>query len=88
MTAAKAAKADALGQKITFEFDGITFDVPSANEWDLDALEAYEDGKIVALIRALLGVEGWAKFRAKKRTVEDLNALFSALQKAMGIEGN
>lgn len=68
---------------ITFTFDEIDFSIPGVDDWDLEALEAYEDGRVVALLRTLLGAEQWAAFKAKPRKVADLNAMFLAVQKAM-----
>lgn len=82
------AKTEAVGEAVTFDYDGLTFTVPPASEWDLDVLESYEDGKIVATLRALLGADQWSKFKATKRTVQDLNDLFEAVQEALGISGN
>jgi hypothetical protein len=82
------AKTEALDEAISFDFDGETYSVPPAREWDLDALEAYEDGQIARTCRSLLGADQWATFRSKKRTVGDLEDLFLEVQKALGISGN
>jgi hypothetical protein len=79
------AKADATGEMVAFEYDGETYEIAPTLEWDLDVLEAYEDGKIVATVRALVGPEGWTKYRSKKRTVSDLNEFFDAIQGALGL---
>jgi hypothetical protein len=83
-----AAKAEALGENVEFDFDGETYTVAPAAEWDLDVMESYEDGKIASTIRALLGPAQWATFRSKPRKVADLNSLFEAVQVALGISGN
>lgn len=88
MTDQNSAKSEALGKEIKFEFDGETYTVPPAKEWDLDVLEAYEDGMIAKCVRALLGAEQWSTFREKKRNVGDLNDLFEEIQTALGVEGN
>lgn len=82
------AKAEATGAEILFEYDGESYVIPPAQEWDLDVLESYEDGKIASTCRALLGVEQWATFKTKRRTVSSLEELFLALQNALGVEGN
>lgn len=91
MTAKKTdapAKTEAREGEISFSFDGVDYIVPPAREWDLDVMESYEDGKIASTCRALLGPGQWAAFRSKKRTVSDLNDLFEAIQKGLGVEGN
>lgn len=82
------AKAEALGQEIEFEYDGHTYTVPPAREWDLDVLESYESGMIATTVRSVLGEEQYEIFRSTKRTVGDLQDLFEEIQKALGIEGN
>lgn len=78
------AKADALGNNVSFEFDGDTYVIPPASEWDLDALEAFEADKVVTCVRLILGDAQWSGFRKTHRTVGDLNRMFAALQRAGG----
>ncbi len=87
-TKTNTAKTEALGESLSFDFDGDTYAVPPAREWDLDVLEAYEDGRIAATCRALLGPAQWETFRSKPRKVADLEALFLEVQKALGVSGN
>lgn len=86
--ATNTAKTEALNEKVSFEYDGETYEVAPAREWDLDVLEAYEDGMIATTVRSLLGKEQYATFRSKKRNVGDLEDLFMEIQKALGVEGN
>lgn len=78
-------KAEAKNSTVAFEFDGDKYEIATTDEWDLDVLEAYEDGKIVATVRALVGPDGWATFRAKPRKVSALNDFFEAIQGALGL---
>lgn len=83
---AKIVKAEALSETVSFEYDGETFTVGNdAQDWDLEVLEAFEDGKIVAAVRGLLGPDGWAQFKSKPRTVRDLNAFFETAAEALGL---
>lgn len=84
------AKAEATGTDLlTFEYDGETYEIPPSSEWDLEVLEQYEEGKIAATVRALLGEEQYlAKFKSKKRTVRDLTVLFEQIQRTIGVSGN
>lgn len=86
--ATTAAKAEARDETLSFRFENVTYRIAPADEWDLDALEAFEDGKVATFLRSVLGADQWAKFRAKPRKVTDLTALAEAMQKAMGLEGN
>lgn len=81
-------KAEATKAKASFTFDGVKYSVDSTMDWDLEVLEAVEDDKIVTIVRTLMGPEQWAKFKAKPRKVADLNALFEAIAKAVGLQGN
>ena len=80
-----AVKADVLGTDIAFDFDGDSYTVPPTSDWDLDVLEAIEDGKMIGAVRSLLGVSQWATFKAKRRTASDAAALYEALQGALGL---
>jgi hypothetical protein len=82
------AKADATGSNVSFEHDGQTYSVPPASEWGVETLEAFEDGKIIATVRTLLGDEQWSKYKAKGRKVTDLVSLFEAIQAATVGPGN
>jgi hypothetical protein len=88
MSTASAAKAEATNADVTFDYDGTTYTIPATKDWDLDVLENYEDGKIAATVKAVLGADQYAKFRSKPRTVSHLRDLFEALQTAVGIAGN
>lgn len=89
MTAVEnAAKAEALKKAHHFTFDGEKYSVAPTVDWDVEVLEAVEDEKIVAVVRAILGEKQWTQFKAKKRKVEDLTRLFEAISKAAGLQGN
>lgn len=80
-----AVKSEALNESTVFEFDGEVYEIPSLLDADLDVMEAFEEGKVVAATRALLGPVGWARFRSKPRTGADLQALFEAMAEALGL---
>ncbi|MDG4801721.1 hypothetical protein [Micromonospora sp. WMMD980] len=85
-TARDAAKAEATGSTVTFEFDGESYEIEPSLTWDLDAMEAYEEGNLVTCVRLILGPAQYTKFKPKgaKRTVGDLGRLFNAIQEAGG----
>jgi len=67
---------------ITFTHEDITYTIPPAEDWSVDALEAYEDGKLATLLREILG-DSWVAFKATKPKVSDLAALFESAEKAL-----
>ncbi len=80
-----AIKAEALSEAVEFEYDGLSYDIPAADDWPVAVLTAVEEGKAATFVRALLGPEQWAAFNAKPRTVRDLNGLAEALAEAAGL---
>lgn len=64
-------------------FDGATYSIPEAEEWTVETLLAYEDGKVGSTVRALLGPVQWATFTEKPRTVRDLKDLFEVIGEAL-----
>lgn len=77
-------KNDALGTIHVVEFNGETYAVPPAEDWDLEVLEAIDESRMTTALRALLGDEQYAKFRAGNRKVRDLGAFFTAAGKKVG----
>lgn len=65
----------------------LTFTIPTdVGDWDVDALEAFEDGKAAAAVRAVLGPKQWAEFKKTKPKTRDLAAVSDAIAAAMGFE--
>ena len=79
------ASGETFKDSVTFEYGGASYAVGSADGWDVEVLEAFEDGKIVTAVRALLGVEQWARFKATKPTVGELNEFFEVAAEALGL---
>lgn len=90
MTARKTtpAAAEALGALVPFTFGDVDYLIPPTSEWTYDALEAFEDGKITAFLRAILGDAQHVKFKATKPRIADVTEFVDAMQKALGISGN
>jgi hypothetical protein len=78
------AKAEATASSLKIIFDGATYEIPPASEWDLDVIEYVEEGKITLACRALVGPDGWKTFRSKPRKIADLEGLFEAIQTGLG----
>lgn len=70
-TAAAALKAEA-EEKKTVEFDGETYEVDLATMDDVNVLEMHEDGKIIGVIRHVVGPKQWATFKSKPRKSDEL----------------
>lgn len=83
-----AARTAAQGRKVTLTFDGKTYTVSPPEEWDLDTLENFEDGKVIAATRAILGERQWATFKSVPRKIADVGELMDAIAKAAGVQGN
>lgn len=67
---------------VKFEHNSVTYEIPPAEDWTVDALEAFEDGKLATLLREILG-DSWAAFKATKPKVSDLADLFASAEKAL-----
>lgn len=80
--------AEALGEKVPFSYNGVDYLLDPSSEWDYEALEAFENGKVVTFLRMILGEEQHAAFKATKPKAGDVNDFLTALQKALGIKGN
>ncbi|WP_326792046.1 hypothetical protein OHA79_09600 [Streptomyces sp. NBC_00841] len=77
-------KNDATHTDFSVEFNGDTYSVPPADDWDIDVLEAIDEGHMTTAMRALLGADQYATFRAKNRKVRDLGAFFDVAGKVVG----
>ena len=87
-TPSAAARAEALGEKIAVTFEGAEYAILPTSEWDYEVLEAFEEGRIVAFLRALLGDEQHSRFRATKPKIAAVTLFMEEIQKALGISGN
>lgn len=82
------AQNDVSDKPITITYKGKTYRLVPATEWDIEVLEAMEDGKMTGILRGVLAGDGYARLRATKPLVSDLTELFEKVQKALGISGN
>lgn len=87
-TTTNPTAAEALDEPISFDFEGHTYSVPPAGAWSLDALERFEDGKILTFLRDVLSAEDYRTFKAAHSRVDAMSDFMEALQKALGIAGN
>lgn len=57
--------------------------VPTSRKWPIDVLEAAEDGRVVTMVRGLLGEKQWTKFRGIYKEVGDLEDFMTAVGEQM-----
>jgi hypothetical protein len=79
-----ALKAEATGGDLSVVYDGDSYSIPIAEEWDIGVLEAAEGGNIVTAMKLLLGPDQWAAFRATHTMVGQMKAFFQAAGEATG----
>lgn len=88
-TARKTPAAhEALGEKIPFTWNGVDFLLTPTADWDYEVLEHFEEGRLIAFLKAVLGAEQHAAFKATKPKVRDLEDFVEQIQVALGIQGN
>lgn len=95
--AAQVAEASALDDRpdatvtnlgSSFTYDGETYWIRPADDWDLEIFEMIEDGKLVKACHLMLGDKQWAQFKAKPRKAKDFNELFVASQEALSTKSH
>lgn len=87
LDAARAAKAEALGEPFTFTHQQHTFTIPDQAQWPLTVLDLMSDGKIVAALKELLGPDQWTVMQTlPPLTLDDVKTLFDAVASAMGVQ--
>lgn len=87
-TTDNAVEAEATGKRVEFEWRGTKFTALPSSEWPYEAMEAFEDGKVTHFLKALLGEEEHAKFKALRPLASDVESFITAMQEALGIQGN
>lgn len=88
MTQKPAAAHEALGEKIPFSYRDVDYLVDPTSEWDFEAVENFENGRIATFLRLVLGDEQYAAMKKTNRTVGEVDTFAEELQKALGIQGN
>lgn len=82
-TGVAVAKAEAEEADIIFVYDEEEYTLPHPKLWPIEAVEAQEEGRMIGVLKALLGEAQYAKFKRKQRTVQDINDLMEASFKAV-----
>ncbi len=87
-----AARAEALGNGTEFDFDGKHYTLAPAEDWDLDVMENFSDGNMIAAAKALFEEKQWTEFRTDqdgnriKRTNGDLAKFLEVAMKSLGVD--
>lgn len=81
------AEPEPAGRIVTIDYAGdlYTFDADSVT---LDALEDFENQRYIRAIRAILGAEQWADYKARHPKAVELDRFMAALLGAAGALGN
>lgn len=68
-----------------FDYKGKTYVIEGdVEEWDLEVMRAFENGKSIAIAEGLVGAKQWALFMAGKPRNKDFAAFSEALFGALG----
>lgn len=86
------AEAETIGEDVTIDWDGVTLTLPAtADDWDLDAVEAFEQGKVATALGLLAGEAGWTAAKAtyqringRRPKLRDLESLGDAIARVYG----
>lgn len=81
-------EAEALDLRVEFVWRGETFKVLPSSEWPYEAIEAFEEGQIARFLRAILGEEEHNHFKSLHPKASDVSDFVTAMQSALGIQGN
>lgn len=81
------AEIEATGvETIDITHKGVTYTLPAARrDAPIELAEALERDEMTAAVRALMGDEQWARFKATKPTIGDRNDIFDAWIAAIGL---
>lgn len=83
--AAQVAEAKPKTEDLKFTYDGREYTIPRDVLNDVQVIEALQDDKMVALVRALIGPLQWKIFNIQRRSMEDLTEFSTALFEAFNI---
>jgi len=71
----------------TVEFRGQKFEIPREQaDWSLDLLEALEDGRNIATLRAAFGPRQWAVVKSMGLMAPEVDELAEAISVALGFK--
>lgn len=85
---AARAEAGVSDKPITITWDGNTYRLVPSADWDINVLEAVEDGKITHILRGIIDGDGYARFAETKPKIADLDGFTRKAMRALGVQGN
>lgn len=72
--------------EIEFEFGGKTYVVDkNPDNWSIETMLAFEEGKSIGVVQAMLGPQQWTKFMATRPTNKTFGEFTEKLFGALGI---
>ena len=85
-----AAQIEAEGvELVSVVCNGVAVAFPAdPDEWPLESLMAFEDGKVGTALRAAMGAEQWAAVMKTKPVKRDLVVLYKSLAETLGFESS
>lgn len=86
MPAKKTTAGDQDKPKLVI-YKGKDYRLPDTpDDWDLDTLEAFEEGRALAAVHGILGDKSYASIKAQGAKVRDLDSIMDQIAKAYGFE--
>lgn len=83
--AAEANESD--DQDRSFEYNGHTYVVSHPDTWTIEVLEAYEEGKVVTVVRKILGEDQYNEFKKREKPLaKDLQEFIQAMFAESGVD--
>lgn len=87
MATKKVVTKEATKEAVVVSFKGLELTVLADRDAiPFAALEAFEDGKPIAFLRAMLGTKEYARLKTVVTTVSDFNDFMDAVLAAVGID--
>lgn len=80
--------AEALGESVPVEFQGVTYQVPPTSEWEYAWLVDLEAGRVIKFLTAVLGKDQHDAFVATKPKAPALGEFIATIQRDLGVQGN
>lgn len=87
-TAARAEAVPSEDKPIVIGWRGQNYRLIPSADWDINVLEAMEDGKITHILRGILAKDGYDRLAASKPKITDLTEFVEKAFKALGVSGN
>ncbi len=87
MATRKKLVEEATKSTVTVTFNDEEYEIASdPNKIPFAALEAFEDGKPIAFLRAMLGTKDYARLKKSVQSVADFNDFMDAVLTAVGVD--